>query len=88
MRLELTTDRYPPITSQTRYPLRHAASNSLFIVDDACTLAAVSNLNPEDVTADFIFAVVVADICNEIRFVAAAAAVDFIMMLLLLYYYT
>ena len=21
MRLELTTDRYPPITSQTRYPL-------------------------------------------------------------------
>ena len=26
MGLELTTDRYPPITSQTRYPLRHAAS--------------------------------------------------------------
>ena len=24
--LELTTDRYPAITSQTRYPLRHAAS--------------------------------------------------------------
>ena len=23
--LKLTTDRYPPITSQTRYPLRHAA---------------------------------------------------------------
>ena len=27
MGLELTTDKYPPITSQTRYPLRHAASN-------------------------------------------------------------
>ena len=26
MGLELTTDRYPPITSQTRYPLRHAAA--------------------------------------------------------------
>ena len=26
MGLELTTDKYPPITSQTRYPLRHAAS--------------------------------------------------------------
>ena len=26
MGLELTTDRYPPITSQTRYPLRHPAS--------------------------------------------------------------
>jgi len=26
MGLELTTDRYPPITSQTRYALRHAAS--------------------------------------------------------------
>ena len=26
MGLELMTDRYPPITSQTRYPLRHAAS--------------------------------------------------------------
>ena len=26
MGLELTTDRYPPITSQTRYPLRHTAS--------------------------------------------------------------
>ena len=25
MGLELTTDRYPPITSQTRYPLCHAA---------------------------------------------------------------
>ena len=24
MGLELTTDRYPSITSQTRYPLRHA----------------------------------------------------------------
>ena len=24
MGLELTTDKYPPITSQTRYPLRHA----------------------------------------------------------------
>ena len=27
MGLELTTDKYPPITSQTRYPLRHAASS-------------------------------------------------------------
>ena len=26
MGLELTTDKYSPITSQTRYPLRHAAS--------------------------------------------------------------
>ena len=26
MGLELTTDRFPPIKSQTRYPLRHAAS--------------------------------------------------------------
>ena len=26
MGLELTTDRYKPIKSQTRYPLRHAAS--------------------------------------------------------------
>ena len=26
MGLKLTTDRYPPITSQTRYPLRHSAS--------------------------------------------------------------
>ena len=26
MELELATDRYPPITSQTRYPLCHAAS--------------------------------------------------------------
>ena len=26
MGLDLTTDRYPPITSQTRYPLRHEAS--------------------------------------------------------------
>ena len=25
MGLDLTTDKYPPITSQTRYPLRHAA---------------------------------------------------------------
>ena len=31
MELELTTDRYPPITSQTRYPLRHAASNMEYI---------------------------------------------------------
>ena len=29
MGLELTTDRDPPITSQTRYPLRHAASYSV-----------------------------------------------------------
>ena len=27
MGLELTTERYPPIMSQTRYPLRHAANN-------------------------------------------------------------
>ena len=27
MGLELTSDRYPPIRSQTRYPLRHAACN-------------------------------------------------------------
>ena len=26
MGLELTTDKYPPIKSQTRYPLRHAAA--------------------------------------------------------------
>ena len=26
MRLELTTDKHPPITNQTRYPLRHAVS--------------------------------------------------------------
>ena len=26
MGLKLTTDKYPPITSQTRYPLRHATS--------------------------------------------------------------
>ena len=26
MRLELTTERYPPITSQTCYPLHHAAT--------------------------------------------------------------
>ena len=26
MGLKLTTDRYPPITRQTCYPLRHAAS--------------------------------------------------------------
>ena len=29
MGLELTTDKYPPITSQTRYPLRHAASKTV-----------------------------------------------------------
>ena len=29
MVLELTTDRYPPITSQTRYPLRHAVTYSI-----------------------------------------------------------
>ena len=28
MGLELTTDRYQPITSQTRYPLRHATSQT------------------------------------------------------------
>ena len=28
MGLELTTDMYPPITSQTRYPLRHDMFNS------------------------------------------------------------
>ena len=27
MGLELTTDRYPPMTSQTSYPLRHADSD-------------------------------------------------------------
>jgi len=27
MELELTSDRYPPITNQTRYPLRHVASS-------------------------------------------------------------
>ena len=32
MGLELTTDRYPPITNQTRYPLRHAASDLLYII--------------------------------------------------------
>ena len=31
MGLDLTTDRYPPITNQTRYPLRHAASDLLVI---------------------------------------------------------
>ena len=30
MGLELTTDKYPPITSQTHYPLRHAASTKSF----------------------------------------------------------
>ena len=30
MGLELKTDRHPPITSQTRYPLRHAASIFFF----------------------------------------------------------
>ena len=30
--LELTTDRYPLITSQTRYPLRHIASSLLVLV--------------------------------------------------------
>ena len=30
MGLELTTDRYPPITSQTRYPLPHAASSCTY----------------------------------------------------------
>ena len=29
MGLELTTDRYPPITSQTRYPLRHRFNNNI-----------------------------------------------------------
>ena len=28
MGLQLTTDRYPPITSQARYPLRHTASQT------------------------------------------------------------
>ena len=32
MGLELSTDRYPPITSQTRYPLRHAASALVMLV--------------------------------------------------------
>ena len=30
MGLELTTDRYPPIMSQTRYPLRHAVIISIY----------------------------------------------------------
>ena len=41
MGLELTTDKYPPITSQTRYPLRHAADmlniDKLLNVTDAHT---------------------------------------------------
>ena len=32
MGLELTIDRYPPITSQMRYPLRHAASAKGYIM--------------------------------------------------------
>ena len=32
MGLELMTDRYPPITSQTHYPLRHTASFCLDLV--------------------------------------------------------
>ena len=30
MGLKLTTDRYPPIMSQTRYPLRHVASRHYY----------------------------------------------------------
>jgi len=37
MGLELTTDKYPPITSQTRYPLLHAASKYSCI--HACVLS-------------------------------------------------
>ena len=32
MGLELTTDRYPSITSQTRYPLRHAVDVVVVVV--------------------------------------------------------
>ena len=32
MGLELTTDRYPSITSQTRYPLRHAVDVIVVVV--------------------------------------------------------
>ena len=38
MGLELTTDRYPPITSQTRYPLRHALRPLNREDTDECTL--------------------------------------------------
>ena len=44
MGLELTTDRYPPITGQTRYPLRHAASYGgieLYIIVIAVIAAVV-----------------------------------------------
>ena len=39
MGLEITTDRHPPITSQARYPLRHAAANINlpYRVVDPCT---------------------------------------------------
>ena len=39
MGLELTTDRYPPITSQTRYPLRHASKVNTCIVEIVDPLA-------------------------------------------------
>ena len=32
--LELTTERHPPTTSQTRYPLRHAAPPLISTIDD------------------------------------------------------
>jgi len=32
MGLKLTTDRYPPITSQTRYTLRHASLVSIITI--------------------------------------------------------
>ena len=37
MGLELTTDMYPPITSQKRYPLRHATSCVAMCIDDLPT---------------------------------------------------
>ena len=36
--LKLTTDRHPPITSQTRYPLCHAALSALETSDTHATL--------------------------------------------------
>ena len=32
MELELMTDRYSPITSQTRYPLHHAPIEILYLI--------------------------------------------------------
>ena len=50
MGLELTTDRYPLITSQARYPLRHAASGVIFCYPIKslylCSLSSIWNLLP------------------------------------------